>query len=219
MLWRGRLGRRAPLPSDDLRFAVRMLRRSPASSTAIVLTLALCIGANAAIFGVIDGLLLRPLPVADPQRLATVSTDSAIARGRPIGFAWNVRMWQALRAQVTLFDGTLAWTPVRFDLAARGERQRVDGIFASGDYFATLGVPALIGRTFTADDDRPGGGRAGPVAVISHGFWRRRFSGAGSVLGSQLRLDGVPVTIVGVTPPGFFGADVGRAFDIAVPLE
>src|SRR5262245_52949368 len=116
MLWRDGLGSRASLPGDDLRFAVRMLRRSPASSTAIVLTLALCIGANAAIFGVIDGLLLRQLPVAEPHRLATVSTDSAIARGRPIGFAWSVRMWQALRPQAALFDGALAWTPVRFDL-------------------------------------------------------------------------------------------------------
>src|SRR5262245_32757270 len=113
MLWRGRLGRRAPLPSDDLRFAVRMLRRSPASSTAIVLTLALCIGANAAIFGVIDGLLLRPLPVAEPHRLATVSTDSAIARGRPIGFAWSVRMWQALRAAAAAIERRLDWSPAR----------------------------------------------------------------------------------------------------------
>ena len=128
-------------------------------------------------------------------------------------------MWKALQPHATLFDGALAWTPARFDLAPSGERQLVEGLFASGGYFATLGVPAILGRTFTAADDRPGGGAEGPVAVISYGLWQRRFGGAAGVIGGPLVVDGVTVTIVGVTPPEFFGVDVGRAFDVALPLE
>ena len=204
---------------QDVRLAWRVLRRSPEFSATIVLTLTLGLGANAAIFGVVNSLLLRPLPVADPYRLVTISSDSAIARGYAAGFGWTFAMWRNLRPHVTLFDGAIAWTPARFDLARSGERQPAEGIFASADYFATLGVPAILGRTFTTADDRPGGGAQGPVAVISYGLWQRRFGGAASVVGEPLLVDGVPVTIVGVTPPTFFGVDVGRAFDVALPLE
>jgi putative ABC transport system permease protein len=204
---------------QDVRLALRVVRRSPGFAATIVLTLALGIGANAAIFGVVNSLLLRPLPVADPHRLVTISSDAAIARGYPTGFGWSFAMWQALQPHVALFDGAIAWRPVRFDLAQSGERQPVEGVFASGGYFATLGVPAILGRTFTAADDRPGGGPEGPVAVISYGLWQRRFGGAASVIGGPLVVDGVTVTIVGVTPPAFFGVDVGRAFDVALPLE
>ena len=204
---------------QDVRLALRLVRRSPGFAAIIVFTLALGIGANAAIFGVVNGLLLRPLPVADPHRLVTISSDAAIARGYPAGFGWTFAMWKELQPHADLFDGTLAWTPARFDLAPSGERQLVEGLFASGGYFATLGVPAILGRTFTAADDRPGGGAEGPVAVISYGLWQRRFGGAAGVIGGPLVVDGVTVTIVGVTPPGFFGVDVGRAFDVALPLE
>ena len=203
---------------QDVRLALRLVRRSPGFAATIVLTLALGIGANTAIFGVINGLLLRPLPVADPQRLVTISSDFAIARGVPTGFGWSFAMWEALQSHVPLFDSAIAWTPARFDLANSGERQIVDGVFTSGGYFASLGVPAILGRTYTAADDRPGGGVDGPVAVISYGLWQRRFGGAASVIGTPLVVDGVTVTIVGVTPPEFFGVDVGRAFDVALPL-
>lgn len=204
---------------QDVRLALRLVRRSPCFAAIIVFTLALGIGANAAIFGVVNGLLLRPLPVADPSRLVTISSDAAIARGYTAGPGWTFAMWEELQPHVELFDGALAWTPARFDLAPSGERQVVEGLFASGGYFATLGVPAILGRTFTAADDRPGGGAEGPVAVISYGFWQRRFGGAANVIGGPLVVDGVTVTIVGVTPPEFFGVDVGRAFDVALPLE
>ncbi len=204
---------------QDVRLALRLVRQSPGFAATIVLTLALGIGANAAIFGVVNGLLLRPLPVAAPDRLVTISSDAAIARGYPVGFGWTFAMWQALQPHADRFDGAIAWTPARFDLAPSGERQVVEGLFASGGYFATLGVPAILGRTFMAADDRPGGSADGPVAVISYGFWQRRFGGAASVIGSLLVVDGVTVTIVGVTPPEFFGVDVGRAFDVALPLE
>jgi putative ABC transport system permease protein len=202
----------------DLRLAVRALHRSPTLASTIVLTLALGIGANAAIFAVVNSLLLRPLPVADPDRLMTISFDSAIARGNTAGFGWSFAMWENLQPHASLFDGVIAWTPARFDLARSGERQPVEGIFTSPGYFDVLGVPAVRGRTFTAADDRPGGGANGPVAVISNGLWQRRFGGA-EVIGAPLVVDGVSVTIVGVTPPGFFGIDVGRAFDVALPLQ
>jgi putative ABC transport system permease protein len=203
---------------QDVRLTLRLVRRSPGFAAIIVLTLALGIGANAAIFGVVSGLLLRPLPVADPHRLVTISSDARLARGYPVA-PWTYAMWEGLQPHVALFDGSLAWTPARFDLAPAGERQLAEGIFASGGYFATLGVPAILGRTFTAADDRPGGGREGPIAVISYGFWQRRFGGAAEVIGRALVVDGARVTIVGVTPPEFFGVDIGRAFDVALPLE
>ena len=202
----------------DVRLALRMVRRSPGFTATIALTLALGIGANAAIFGVINSLLLRPLPVADPDRLVTISSDAAIARGQA-GVPWSFAMWKDLQPHASLFDGAFAWTPARFDLAERGERQPVAGIFASGGYFETLGVAAIRGRTFTPADDRPGGGPDGAVAVISYGLWQRRFGGADSVIGAPLVVDGARVTIVGVTAQEFVGLDVGSALDIALPLE
>lgn len=204
---------------QDVRLALRLLRRSPGFSVTIILTLALGIGANAAIFGVVNGLLLRPLPVADPYRLVTISSDAAISRGYTSGTGWSFAMWKALQPHVELFDGALAWMPARVDLASSGERQLVEGVFASAGYFATLGVPAILGRTFTAADDHADGGREGPIAVISYRFWQRRFGGSSDVVGAPLVVDGATVTIVGVTPPEFFGVDVGRAFDVALPLE
>ena len=204
--------------SHDVRLALRTVRRSPGFTATIALTLALGIGANAAIFGVINSLLLRPLPVADPSRLVTISSDSAIARGQA-GVPWSFAMWEELQPHASLFDGAFAWTPARFDLAERGERQPVAGIFASGGYFAALGVAAIRGRTFTPADDRPGGGADGAVAIISYGLWQRRFAGADSVIGAPLVVDGATVTIVGVTAPEFRGLDVGSAFDVALPLE
>ena len=126
---------------------------------------------------------------------------------------------EELQPHASLFDGAFAWTPARFDLAERGERQPVPGIFASGGYFAALGVGAIRGRTFTAADDWPGGGADGAVAIISYGLWQRRFGGADSVIGAPLVVDGATVTIVGVTAPEFRGLDVGTAFDVALPLE
>ena len=203
--------------SHDVWLALRTVRRAPGFTATIALTLALGIGANAAIFGVINSLLLRPLPVAYPHRLVTISSDAAIARGQA-GVPWSFAMWEELQPHASLFDGAFAWTPARFDLAERGERQPVTGIFASGGYFETLGVAAIRGRTFTAADDRAGGGADGVVAVISYGLWQRRFEGA-DIIGAPLVVDGATVTIVGVTPPEFRGLDVGSVFDVALPLE
>ena len=106
----------------------------------------------------------------------------------------------------------------RFNLALRGESEFVDGLWASGTMFEVLGVRAMLGRTFGPQDDQPGGGPDGPVAVISDGFWHRRFGGAADVIGRSITVERVPFTIVGVAPPGFFGVDVGRTFDVAIPI-
>ena len=117
-----------------------------------------------------------------------------------------------------MFDGAFAWSSTRFNLAPGGQTELVDGMWASGGIFDVLGVPAMLGRTFTEADDRRGGGPDGPVAVISYGFWQRRFGGAADVIGRSVTVERVPFTIVGVTPPEFFGVDVGRTFDVAIPI-
>jgi putative ABC transport system permease protein len=203
---------------DDLRLSIRALRASPIVSGMAVLSLALGIGANTAIFSLVNGLLLRALPVVEPQRLATISSDKAIQLGFNAGLGWNYAMWDQLRQRAQAFDGAFAWTTQRLNLASDGETQPVDGLIASGELFTMLGVKAALGRTFTIADDVRGGGPDGPVAVISDGLWRRRFNGETGVIGMPLVIEGVPLTIVGVTPPGFLGLEAGRAFDVALPL-
>jgi len=116
------------------------------------------------------------------------------------------------------FSGTLAFSGDRFDLAAGGESHFAEGLWVSGDYFRVLGVPAIRGRVFTPVDDLHGGGRAGPVAVISHGFWKRHFAGDPAIVGKAIRLNRHLFTIVGVTPPWFTGLDVDTAYDVAIPI-
>jgi putative ABC transport system permease protein len=187
-------------------------------SIVAALSLAFGIGANTAIFSLVNSLLLRTLPVAAPQQLATISSDTAIRLGFRAGAGWNYAMWDRFRQRARPFAGVFAWSLQRFDLAQGGEMQRADGIYATGDFFTTLGVRALLGRTFTAADDVRGGGSDGAVAVISYGFWQRRFAGAANVIGTPLVVERVPFTIVGVTPPEFVGLEVGRSFDVALPL-
>jgi putative ABC transport system permease protein len=203
---------------EDLRLAVRALRANPMVSLVAVLSLALGIGANTAIFSLVNGLLLRALPVAEPERLVTISSDQAIALGFKAGLGWNYPMWDQLQQRSQPFDGALAWSAQRFNLAANGEAQPVEGLVTSGNFFTVLGVNAALGRTFTAADEARGGGPNGPVVVISDGFWKRRFGAAANVIGTPLALEGVPLTIVGVTPPGFLGLVAGQAFDVALPL-
>jgi putative ABC transport system permease protein len=202
---------------QDVRLACRSLRAAPVVSAVAILSLALGIGANTAIFSLVNSLLLRTLPVVEPHRLAIPSSGPAAARG--VSQPWTFAMWDQIRQRPQMFDGALAWSVVPFNLADGGEMQPVDGLYTSGDFFTTLGVPALVGRTFTAADDVRGGGPAGAVAVLSHGFWQRHFGGAAGAVGSTLVLDRVPFTVVGVTPPSFFGAEVGRDYDVAVPMS
>jgi putative ABC transport system permease protein len=203
---------------NDLRIAVRELRAAPVVAAVAILSLALGIGANTAIFSLANALLVRPLPVAEPQRLAVISDTRAVDRA--FTETWTYGVWEQIHDHAQAFDGACAWWFDRLNLASRGgEVEPADALWVSGDFFSTLGVPALLGRALAPTDDVRGGGRDGAVAVISYEFWQRRFGGAGDVIGSPLVVERVPLTIVGVTPPGFFGTEVGRAFDVAVPVQ
>jgi predicted permease len=202
----------------DVRLAVRALLATPVVSVVAVLSLTLGVGANSAIFSLLNTLVLRELPVHEPERLVTVSSDFALGHGFRNGIGWSYDMWRRFEQQPSSFDSGFAWTWAGFNLAAGGPEERVRGMIASGAFFTTLGVSALAGRTFTPADDVRGGGPQGPVAVISYALWQRRFGGAASVIGSNLSIDHVPFTIIGVTPPEFFGIEIGESLDVVVPL-
>jgi predicted permease len=199
----------------EVRHALRSLRKSPGFTAVAVITLALGIGANTAIFSLVDRLLVRPLPVRNPEQLVIVADRSTT---RPQPFMWNHRMWSEIQRRPELFDSTLGYFYSRLNLASGGETNFVSGLYVSGGFFETLGVPASLGRTLTPADDIRGGGAGGPAAVISHSFWQRKFGGDLDVVGQSMRVQRVPLTIVGVLPQGFVGPLPGRAFDIAVPV-
>ena len=196
---------------QDFRDAFRALRAAPIVTAVAVLSLALGIGANSAIFSILNSLLLRELPVRDPQQLTLVQTGDGPN-------AWTNPIWEQIRGRADLFAGAAAWSSTRFNLAHGGQSEFVDGIWTSGGYFDLLGVAPVLGRTFTAEDDRRGAGPDGPVTVISYAFWQRRFAGGADAIGRSITVERVPFTIVGVTPPDFFGTEVGRTFDVAIPL-
>ncbi|HEX5830677.1 MAG TPA: ABC transporter permease [Gemmatimonadaceae bacterium] len=197
----------------DLHDALRALRATPLVTTVAILSLALGIGANAAMFSIVDALVLRALPVRHADRLTLLSAGATWSDA-----AWTNPIWEAIRDRPALHDGAFTFSTTGFNLAERGVVDPMDGLRASGRMFEVLGVSALLGRTFTESDDRRDGGPDGPVAILSHGFWQRRFGGATDVVGRTITLNRVPFTIIGVTPPSFFGPDVGRTFDVAAPL-
>jgi putative ABC transport system permease protein len=197
---------------QDLRDAFRALKATPVVTVVAILSLALGIGANTAIFSILDSLMMRTLPVKEPQRLVILGL------GGEARTSWTNPIWEQVRDRQGLFDGAFVWANTRFNLAQGGPTELVDGMWASGGLFDVLGVPAILGRTFTEVDDRRGGGPDGPVAVISYSFWQRRFGGAADAIGRSLTVERVPFTIVGVAPPDFFGVEVGRTFDVAIPI-
>jgi putative ABC transport system permease protein len=188
---------------QDLRYAVRGLLKSPGFAVVALLTLGLGIGANTAIFTLINVLLLRPVPaVVEPERLVRLT------RG---GFSYA--KFEALKAR-GIFANTVALNDNRVPAEINGSMQPVRVLLASGDYFSALGVSPFLGRTISPEDDR----LQAPVAVLSHRFWARAFSADPSVLGRHINFGGLPVTIVGVTPPNFTGVRVGVAIDVTVPV-
>ena len=193
--------------AQDLRNGFHQIARNPGFTAIVALTLALGIGANAALFSIFNSLILRPLPVRDPGSLALLTDGS-----------WSYPIWNEIATRETgLFDGTLAWSAQRFDLSAGGQTEPIDGAYISGRLFDVLGVTGIRGRMLSPADDS-GAPTDGPVAVISHRLWRRRFGGAHDVVGRQLTVQRIPFTIVGVMPPGFFGPDVGRMTDVMLPF-
>lgn len=198
---------------SDFRDAWRALRATPVVSLVAILSLALGIGANSAMFSLVDALVLQGLPVRHADRLAMLFDDVSKAS------FWSQPIWESIKRRPHLSDGAFAFSGFRFNLADGGEVDPADGLFASGRMFEVLGVDAALGRTFGEADDMVGGGPDGPVAVISHGFWQRRFGGAPDIIGRRITVDRAQFTVVGVTGPKFFGPEVGRSFDVAVPLS
>ena len=193
---------------QDVVYAARVLRKSPGFAAAAILTLALGIGANTAIFSLVNATLLQRLPVANLDRLLYLFNGSN----------WHVVSYPAyttLRDGATLVDGLAAWGGITASLNADGETDLVVGAIVTGNYFDVLGVTAERGRVLARSDDVTPGGH--PVAVISHRLWQNRFNGK-DVVGSQVRLNGVMFTIVGVTRREFGGAQLGTIRDVYVPM-
>jgi predicted permease len=201
---------------QDLRYAARMLRHNPGFASVAILSLALGIGANTAIFSLIDTVLLRMLPVQNPEQLVFV--DNVGARGG--GGAPPYPCFEQFRDRDRYFSGLAAFSPYNMRVSIDGRPEEVTAQQASGNYFAVLGLDAWAGRTFSpADDSIVGkGGPDGPVAVISYRYWKRRFAGSRDVLGKVVQVQDRAVTIVGVTPPEFFGLRPGMPIDLTVPM-
>jgi putative ABC transport system permease protein len=203
----------------DVRVAVRSLCKSPGFTIAAVGTLALGIGANAAIFQLIDAVRLRTLPVKNPEELAQVQLVNTAGRRGAQASAYPALtnpLWERFRDTQDAFSGVLAWWGNNFNLGNGGDSRNANGLFVSGDFFRVLGVQPLLGRVFSAGEDRRGCGL--PGAVISYAFWQRELGGEPSVIGRKLMLNFQPVSIIGVTPANFSGLEVGRSYDVAVPI-
>jgi putative ABC transport system permease protein len=203
----------------DLRHAFRFLRLSPGFTIVAVLTLALGIGANTAIFQLISAIRLRSIPVKNPQELGTVRiADRHWGSGQfssqysQLTFA----MWQEIQKRQEGFAEIAVWSDQGFNLATGGEVRRAKGIRVSGDFFHVLGVQPILGRLLGPEDDQPG--CAMSAANISYAFWQRNFAGDPSVVGKRLTLDGNSFQVIGVTQPGFIGISIGDTYDVAVPI-
>ncbi|MGH9475902.1 MAG: ABC transporter permease [Terriglobales bacterium] len=209
----------------NLKLAIRTLLKTPGFTAVALLTLALGIGANTAIFTLIDATVLRPLPVKDPGQLVLLTdpTDGGLNYGTTNGrrglLAYSE--YRLLREQNNVFTGLMAVSSnagrasIVWSGAGAGA-ERVETKLVSNNYFAVLGVPAFRGRVFSASQGATPG--TNPIAVLSYSYWTRRFADSAAVLGSSFRLNGQVLTVVGVTPPGFFGEDVGQAPDLWLPL-
>jgi predicted permease len=196
---------------QDLRYALRLLRKRPAFTITAILSLAIGIGANTAIFDLLDAVLLRSLPVHSPEELVVLAERS----GARESFSLSWPQFRALRENDTL-TGLSAFRPWRFRTTIDGEPRLANGQLVSGNYFSLLGVHTFLGRTLTEQDDRVPA--ASPVAVLSYRYWQRQFNSDPKVIGRNIRLQGYPFTVVGVAAPDFFGLEPGKEVDITVPL-
>ncbi|HEY1583523.1 MAG TPA: ABC transporter permease [Chthoniobacterales bacterium] len=198
---------------QDIRYGFRLLRKNPGFSTIVVLALALGIGANTALFSLCNRVLLRGLPVRNAQQLVVLNV--ANERSESIQ-SFSYPMYRELRDKNAVFSGMLAQAGAEMNATYAGESEKARGELVSGNYFETLGVQAWGGRLFTqADDQNPG---AHPVAILSYEYWQRRFGGDPAIVGRKLILNNHPMTIVGITPPGFYGTDLSEETDIRVPM-
>lgn len=194
--------------AQDARYAIRGLRNDRGFALVTALSLALGIGANTAIFSLIDAVMLKTLSVSHPEELVQVTA------GGDQGYFSNP-VWEQIRDRQDAFSGLFAYSRWAFNLAAGGEVRNVNGEYVSGQFFETLGVAAVLGRTFTLEDDRRG---CSGAAVLSHGFWQREYGGRADILSKTISLNTHPFEIVGVAARGFTGTEVGASLDVMVPL-
>ncbi|MGH9816165.1 MAG: ABC transporter permease, partial [Candidatus Acidiferrales bacterium] len=205
---------------QDLKYGARMLAKSPGFTLVAMLTLALGIGANTAIFSLTDQILLRPLPVPNPHELVVLRSpgplSGSVSSDGDSYASFSYLMFKALREKgqgVDLFGRFKA----SVDVAVDGQAERADGELVSGNYFEALQVPAAMGRTFSMQDEGAVG--ANPVAVLSFAYWQRRFGGSPAVLNKNVVINATSMTIVGVAARGFHGVQIGDKSDVFVPLS
>jgi predicted permease len=216
---------------QDLRYGLRMIRKAPGFTAIAVLSLALGIGANTALFSVVDAMLLKKLPVKEPERLVLFaaqwgknfspgsyngSNQRDPATGLTVGTSFPYQTYQRLREQESALSDIFAFGDLSLNVNADGQADVANGQAVSGNYYQGLGVPPLIGRTISDEDDRAG---ASPVAVLSYRYWQRRFGSDPAVIDRQINLNNVAFTVVGVTPAGFEGTmQVGSSKDVTIPI-
>jgi predicted permease len=200
----------------DLKHGVRTLAKAPGFTLVVVLTLGLGIGANTAIFTLLDQVLLRLLPVERPEELVLLDGPGANMGARFGEQTFSYPMYRDFRDGNEVFSGVIARFGVPLSLEHQGQSERVAGELVSGNFFEVLGVPPAAGRTLHASDDAAPG--AHPVAVLSHGFWQRRFGGDPGIVDATLTVNGRAFTVVGVAAAGFDGVEVGAAPDVFLPI-
>ncbi|HKQ91192.1 MAG TPA: ABC transporter permease, partial [Blastocatellia bacterium] len=206
---------------QDLRYGARMLLKNPGFTVIAVLTVALGIGANTAIFSLTDQILLRRLPVERPEELVVLRSP-----GPKGGHVWSDGddaasfshpMYKDLRDRgANVFSGLLARFAIPLSVAGAGQTERADGELVSGNYFEVLGVRPALGRVFSQEDDRAPG--AHQVVVLSHAYWTRRFNADPAILNKSLTVNGNPMTVIGVSREGFRGVQVGQTPDVFIPM-
>src|SRR5579859_1816468 len=203
---------------QDLRYGARVLRMNPAFAAVCVLSLALGVGANTAIFQLIDAVRMRTLPVNNPQELAVIRPDTNARSGRVHGYLPLVTnaMWEQIRAGQQGFSGVFAFGYEELNLATGGQERDAQAMWVSGEFFEVLGIQSILGRVFHREDDHAG--CRTPGVVLNYRFWQREFGGEANVLGKTVSLEGHAVPILGVTPASFNGLTPGHGFDVALPL-
>ncbi|HET7746429.1 MAG TPA: ABC transporter permease, partial [Vicinamibacteria bacterium] len=204
----------------DLKVALRTFAKNPGFSAVVVLTLALGIGANTAIFTLMDQVLLRALPVKRADRMVVIDAPGPFS-GMSSQQSGSVRplshlMFERLRDANDVFDGMLGHYAVSMHVTVEGQTESADGDLVTGGYFDTLGLEPAVGRLFTPADDKDPG--AHPVVVLSHGYWSRRFGADPGVVGRTIQVNSHPMTVIGVAPKGFHGVDVGESVDVYLPM-
>jgi len=204
---------------QDIRYGFRLLRLSPGFTAVAVLTLALGIGANTAIFQLIDAIRLRTIPVRNSEEIGTIRIADRHWGSGQFSTKYSqlsFPMWEQIRERQEGFSEIAVWSSNQFNLATGGEVRYAKGLRVSGDFFRVLGLQPSLGRLLGPEDDQPGCSLGG--ANLSYAFWQRNFAGDPTIIGKRLTLDSNSFDIVGVTPPGFNGLSVGDTFDVAVPI-